>query len=285
MGMGKVIARNRLGTKSTTPVGFQPSGIVGFFIRELPSSSQGNTDTASGAGLLPYIIDTRIIPVQHRYRLAIREPVNALTHLLGAALAAVGMVVLLANGVANDSARQIVAFAIFGTSLVLLYSASGIYHAVNCSERGLALLRRLDHMMIYVLIAGTYTPVCLVLLRGRLGIGLLIAVWMIALAGIVQKLSWMQAPRWFSTVLYLGMGWAAMVVAKPLLGAAPLGFFIWIIAGGAFYTVGAVVYATKWPDPAPRTFGFHEIWHLFVMAGSFCHYWAVLAYVSHTTGA
>ena len=223
--------------------------------------------------------------MRNRYRLAIREPVNALTHLLGAVLAAVGMVVLLANGVANNSARQIVAFAIFGTSLVLLYTASGIYHSVNCSERGLAMLRRLDHMMIYVLIAGTYTPVCLVLLQGRLGIGLLIAVWMMALAGIVQKLSWMQAPRWFSTVLYLGMGWAAMIVTKPLLGAAPLGFFLWIIAGGAFYTVGAVVYATKWPDPAPRTFGFHEIWHLFVMAGSFCHFWAVLAYVSHTAAA
>jgi hemolysin III len=124
-----------------------------------------------------------------------------------------------------------------------------------------------------------------VLLRGRLGIGLLIAVWTIALAGVVQKLAWMQAPRWFSTVLYLGMGWAAMIVAKPLLGAAPLGFFLWIIAGGVFYSVGAVVYATKWPNPAPRTFGFHEIWHLFVMAGSFSHYWAVLAYVSHVATA
>ena len=219
--------------------------------------------------------------MRSRYQLPIREPVNALTHLLGAVLAAIGMVVLLVNGAANDSARQVVAFAIFGTSLVLLYSTSGIYHSLNCSERGLAMLRRLDHMMIYVLIAGTYTPVCLVLLQGRLGVGLLIAVWMIALAGIVQKLAWMQAPRWFSTVLYLSMGWAAMIVAKPLLGAAPLGFFLWIIAGGVFYSVGAVVYATKWPNPAPRTFGFHEIWHLFVMAGSFCHYWAVLAYVSH----
>jgi hemolysin III len=217
-----------------------------------------------------------------KYQLPIREPVNALTHLLGAVLAAAGMVVLLAIGAANGSTRQVVAFAIFGTSLVLLYSISGIYHSLNCSERGLGVLRRLDHMMIYVLIAGTYTPVCLVLLRGRLGIGLLITMWIMALAGIVQKLAWMEAPRWFSTLLYLGMGWAALIVAKPLLGAAPLGFFLWIIAGGMFYSVGAVVYATKWPNPAPRTFGFHEIWHLFVMAGSFCHYWAVLAYLSHT---
>ena len=212
-----------------------------------------------------------------------REPVNALTHLLGAALAAAGTIVLIVNGASNDSPRQVVAFAIFGASLVLLYSTSGIYHLLNASERGLAFLQRLDHMMIYVLIAGTYTPLCLVLLRGRLGISLLVLVWTIAVIGILQKLLWMHAPRWFSTVLYLGMGWAALAVAKPVLDAAPLGFVIWILAGGVFYTIGAIVYATKWPDPAPGVFGFHEIWHLFVMAGSFSHYWAVLEYVSHIT--
>ena len=212
-----------------------------------------------------------------------REPVNALTHLLGDALAAAGTIVLIVNGASNDSPRQVVAFAIFGASLVLLYSTSGIYHLLNASERGLAFLQRLDHMMIYVLIAGTYTPLCLVLLRGRLGISLLVLVWTIAVIGILQKLLWMHAPRWFSTVLYLGMGWAALAVAKPVLDAAPLGFVIWILAGGVFYTIGAIVYATKWPDPAPGIFGFHEIWHLFVMAGSFSHYWAVLEYVSHIT--
>ena len=211
----------------------------------------------------------------------IREPVNALTHLLGALAAAIGLVVLLVNGAANNSARQVIAFAIFGTSLVLLYSTSGIYHALNLSERGLAILRRLDHMMIYVLIAGTYTPICLVLLPGHLGIGLLIAVWAIAAIGIIQKLVWMRAPRWFSTALYLGMGWAAMIVARPLLDVAPLGFLVWVITGGLFYTVGAVVYAMKRPNFVPGVFGFHEIWHLFVLAGSFSHYWAVLAYVSH----
>lgn len=213
----------------------------------------------------------------------LREPVNALTHLLGAVLAAVGLVVLLANGVANGSARQITAFAVFGASLVLMYSTSAIYHALNLSERGLTILRRLDHMMIYVLIAGTYTPVCLVLLRGRLGIGLLITVWAIAAIGIVQKLVWMRAPRWFSTALYLGMGWVAVLVARPLLGAAPPGFLIWLIAGGVLYSVGAVVYATEWPKAVPGVFGFHEIWHVFVLGGSFSHYWAMLAYVSHVT--
>ena len=103
-----------------------------------------------------------------------------------------------------------------------------------------------------------------------------------AIFGIVQKLVWMRAPRWLSTALYLGMGWAAMIIARPLLSAAPLGFLLWIVAGGVLYSIGAVVYATKWPDPVPSVLGFHEIWHLFVMAGSFSHYWAVLAYMSHT---
>ncbi|MEO7217826.1 MAG: hemolysin III family protein [Gemmatimonadaceae bacterium] len=217
-----------------------------------------------------------------RYRLFVREPVNALTHLAGALAAAVGTVILLVNGAVNDSPRQIVAFAIFGASLVLLYATSGIYHSLNVSDRSLAILRRLDHMMIYVLIAGTYTPLCLVLLRGRLGIILLVAVWTIAAVGIVQKFVWMTAPRWFSTVLYLGMGWAAIFVVKPILNAVPAGFLIWILLGGIFYTIGAVVYATKRPDPAPNVFGFHEIWHLFVMAGSFSHYWAVFTYIAHT---
>ncbi|MEO7104322.1 MAG: hemolysin III family protein [Gemmatimonadaceae bacterium] len=216
------------------------------------------------------------------HRLAIREPVNALTHLLGAVAAAAGMIVLLVNGAENNSARQVVAFAIFGASLVMLYTTSGIYHSLNVSEHALEKLRRLDHIMIYVLIAGTYTPLCLVLLQGRLGIALLVAVWAIAVTGVVQKIVWMRAPRWFSTVLYLGMGWAGMFVARPVLQAAPAGFLAWIIAGGIFYTVGAVVYAVRRPNPIPGVFGFHEIWHLFVMAGSFSHYWAMLTYIAHT---
>lgn len=225
------------------------------------------------------------IPSSHsrvsRYHIRVREPVNALTHLLGAVVAAIGTVVLLVNGAANHSVRQIVAFAIFGTSLVLLYGTSGIYHSLNVSERGLAILRRLDHMMIYVLIAGTYTPLCLVLLHGRLGIALLIAVWAIAAIGVAQKLVWMTAPRWISTILYLGMGWAALIVVKPILHSAPVGFLVWIVLGGVFYSLGAVVYATRRPNPAPNAFGFHEIWHLFVMAGSLCHYLAFLGYVAH----
>jgi hemolysin III len=214
-----------------------------------------------------------------------REPVNAWTHLVGVVLSAVGLVVLLVIAIEHRSVRQIVAYSVFGGSLVLMYGASALYHSLGFSERGLANLRRLDHMMIYVLIAGTYTPIGLVLLRSRLAWGLLVAIWVIAALGILQKVAWMRAPRWLSVAQYLGMGWLGVLVARPLLRVAPAGFFVWLITGGVFYSVGALVYAAKWPraapDSAPRVFGFHEIWHLFVLAGSFSHYWAILAYTSN----
>ena len=217
-------------------------------------------------------------------RVSIREPVNGLTHLAGAILSVVGLVVLLMIAIDNGSVRQLVAFSIFGTSLVAMYCASAFYHSLKLSERGVAHMRRIDHMMIYVLIAGTYTPICLVLLRGRLGLGLLIAVWSLAAIGVVQTVAWMTAPDWLSTALYIGMGWLALVVIRPLLAAAPLGFFYWILAGGIIYTGGALIRAARWPrvrkGKLPRLFGSHEIWHLCVMGGSFAHYWAILAYTS-----
>ena len=217
-------------------------------------------------------------------RYSLREPVNALTHSIGALISVFGLVVLLIVAISNGSARQIVAFSIFGGSLVAMYSVSALYHSFSLSERGLAHLRRLDHMMIYVLIAGTYTPVCLLLLPGRLGLILLIAVWSLAAVGTVQKIFWMNAPTWLSTALYLGMGWIAVLIVRPLLAAAPTAFFLWLIAGGLFYSLGAVVFATEWPKKTTaagtRMFASHEVWHLFVMAGSLSHYWAILTYAS-----
>jgi hemolysin III len=139
-------------------------------------------------------------------------------------------------------------------------------------------------MMIYVLIAGTYTPVCLLLLPEPLGLVLLSTVWALAAIGTAMKIVWMDSPTWISTALYLGMGWIAVLLVKPLLAVAPTAFFLWITAGGIFYSVGAIVHAMHWPRRStaerPLAFGSHEIWHLFVMAGSFCHYWAILAYAS-----
>jgi hemolysin III len=217
-------------------------------------------------------------------RISLREPVNGLTHLAGAILSIVGFIVLVVIAVENGSTRQIVAFSIFGASLVAMYCASAFYHSLKLSERGVAHLRRIDHMMIYILIAGTYTPVCLVILGGRLGVGLLIAVWSLAIMGVLQTITWMHAPEWLSTALYIGMGWIAILVIRPLLTAAPVGFFYWLLAGGIIYTVGAVIHAVDWPrmreGASRRLFGSHEIWHLCVMAGSFAHYWAILAYVA-----
>lgn len=219
-------------------------------------------------------------------RFSLREPVNGLTHLAGAILSVFGLVVLLVIAVENGNPRQVVAFSIFGASLVSMYCASAFYHSLKISERGVAHLRRIDHMMIYIFIAGTYTPICLLLLRGRLGIGLLIAVWSLAALGVLQTVAWMRAPQWFSTAVYIGMGWIAIFVIRPLLAAAPPGFFFWLLAGGVIYTLGAVVHATNWPRRRtagkPFLFGSHEIWHLCVMAGSFAHYWAILAYASRT---
>ena len=219
-----------------------------------------------------------------RFRVPFREPINSMTHFAGALLSIVGIAVLIAIAIEGGSARKIVAFSIFGASLVSMYCASAFYHGLKVSAQAVAHLRRIDHMMIYILIAGSYTPVCLVLLRGRVGLGLLIAVWSLAALGVFQTVVWMRAPQWLATALYIGMGWIAVFLVKPLLNAAPPGFLLWLLAGGIIYTLGAVVHATKWPrattGATPRLFGSHEIWHLCVMGGSFAHYWAMLAYVA-----
>ena len=212
-------------------------------------------------------------------RLRLREPVNAITHLLGAALSIIGLVVLLMATVEKGNSRQIVAVSIFGASLVSMYVVSALYHASTLSERGMGHFRRIDHVMIYVLIAGSYTPICLIVLGDRLGTVLLVSVWTLAAFGVFQKIVWMHAPSWLSTALYLGMGWIGALLARPLISAASSGFFLWLLSGGIAYSLGAVIYSNKWPRGA-KVFGPHEIWHLFVMAGSFAHYWAILSYVA-----
>ena len=217
-------------------------------------------------------------------RFSPREPVNTLTHVAGALMAGAGFLVLLVIAVENESARQLVAFSIFGGSLFATYCASAFYHSLRLSERGVAHLRRIDQMMVFVLIAGTYTPICLILLRGPLGLGLLICVWSIAALGILQTIAWAKAPAWVANTLYIGMGWIALVVVGPLLRAAPPGFFLWLLAGGVIYTVGAAILASHWPrvpkGSLPKLIGSHEIWHLCVIGGSCAHYWAILAYTS-----
>jgi hemolysin III len=213
----------------------------------------------------------------------LRNPVSGLSHFIGFLLSIVALVVLVTYASTEGTPWHIVTFAIFGTSLILLYGASSLYHLLPLSPHGITIMRRIDHIMIFVLIAGTYTPVCLVPLRGALGWSLFGIIWGCAVAGIFLALFWINAPRWFSILIYLIMGWIVVVAFYPLMQAIPFGGIVWFALGGLCYSIGAIIYALKRPNPIPDIFGFHEIWHLLVMAGSFCHFWAMLHYVL-TTG-
>ena len=199
----------------------------------------------------------------------IREPFNGVSHLVGLALACAGSWALLqwARG-----PWETAAFTIYGGTLILLYGISFLYHSLPVEGRPLKALRTLDHIAIYFLIAGTYTPVALITLHNRLGWSLLAAVWLIALAGIPFKLFFLDAPVWFSTGTYLAMGYLALIAIVPLAQAVSLTGLLWLVAGGMAYTVGAVIYSYRRPNPFPGRFGHHEIWHLLVMAGSACHF-------------
>ncbi len=216
---------------------------------------------------------------QKNKKFQIKEPINAFTHFLGFLMSIPIMITLTMKAYQNASLLSVIAFLIFGISLLLLYGASTIYHTLNISQKGTALLRRIDHMMIFVLIAGTYTPVCLIPLRGKWGWTLFIAVWGFAFAGILLKIFWLNAPRWFSTLLYVVMGWLVLVAFVPLERAIPIGDIVLLASGGIVYTIGAVIYAVKWSKLKLKYFGFHEIFHLFVMGGSALHVLFMFQYV------
>lgn len=209
----------------------------------------------------------------------IKDPISSLTHFLGALLSIAALVLMVYYAAKGASVWHIVSFSVFGASLILLYTASTVYHTVLISERITRILRKIDHMMIYVLIAGTYTPICLIPLRGAWGWSLLISIWCIAITGIILKGFWMGAPRWVSTLIYTLMGWLIAVAFVPLVKTIPLGGVLWMLAGGLLYTLGAVIYGLKWPKINLRYFGFHEVFHLFVLGGSFCHFWLMFRYI------
>lgn len=209
----------------------------------------------------------------------IKDPVSGFTHLAGALLSIAGLVVLVCFAAIKATAWHVVSFSIFGASLILLYTASSLYHLLPVSDKATAVLRRIDHMMIFVLIAGTYTPVCLVPLRGAWGWSIFGVIWGTAIAGIFLKAFWMNAPRWLSTAFYLIMGWLVVIAFWPLINAVPAAGIVWLLAGGLMYTVGGVIYGAKWPKIESKLFGFHEIFHLFVMAGSICHFIFMFRYI------
>lgn len=211
--------------------------------------------------------------------LKVKDPFSGFSHLFGAVLSVVGLVFLIRYAVTNGTVWHIVSFSIFGASLILLYTASSLYHLLVVSEKGSLILRKIDHTMIYVLIAGTYTPVCLIPLRGGWGWSILISIWAIAMVGIVLKILWFNAPRWLYTMFYVIMGWLIVIAFTPIVKTMPAAAVWWLVAGGLLYSVGALIYGTKWPKLKSKVFGFHEIFHLFVLYGSFCHFWLMFRYV------
>ena len=212
-------------------------------------------------------------------RLHIKDPGSALTHLIGIIISIFGTALLLYFSVIQETVRHIVSFSIYGASLILLYSASTIYHTIDISPKITKILRKIDHMMIFILIAGTYTPICLIALEGFWRWGMLIGIWALALIGIFIKAFWMTAPRWLSTLFYILMGWLAVIAIVPLVHSLPVGGIVWLVFGGLFYTVGALIYGLKRPKLPFKNFGFHEVFHVFVLAGSICHYWMMLRYI------
>lgn len=207
----------------------------------------------------------------------IREPINSITHMIGVLLSLTGLALLLTK-TSDMGTAQLVSALTFGLSLVLLYSSSSIYHGVISSQGVIRLLRKIDHCMIYVLIAGTYTPICLLILKGKLGTGLLLGIWSLALLGIVLKLVWLDAPRWLYTGFYLLLGWVAVFFIYPLSLVLPgRGIFL-LILGGILYSAGSVFYALKPERLKFWKFGFHEIFHLFILAGSIVHYIFIYQY-------
>ncbi|MGM9929089.1 MAG: hemolysin III family protein [Bacillus sp. (in: firmicutes)] len=210
----------------------------------------------------------------------IREPINGLTHLAGAILSFVGLLAMVLKAASlHASILQITAIIIFGISMILLYSASATYHMVIAKDRVIAFLRRIDHSMIFILIAGSYTPFCLISLHGTTGWILFTIVSIIAVLGIGFKLIWFSCPRWLSTALYIAMGWIIIFAAVPLGQALSTQGLFLLILGGILYTVGGVIYALKPKWMTFKYMGFHEIFHIFIMLGSLAHFLCVYFYV------
>jgi hemolysin III len=210
----------------------------------------------------------------------LRDPMSGLTHFIGALLAVAGLVALIIKASIPLKPWHLTTYCVFGVGMILLYTASTLYHWLPLSQEGTERLRKFDHMMIFVLIAATYTPICLIPLRGAWGWGIFGTVWAVALMGIVFKLFWIHAPRWLTTLMYICMGWIAVVGIVPLVRTLQAGALFWLFAGGVLYTIGGIIYALKRPDPIPHIFGFHEVFHIFVMLGTAAHFWTVYRYVS-----
>ncbi|MBI1795296.1 MAG: hemolysin III family protein [Chloroflexi bacterium] len=208
----------------------------------------------------------------------LREPVNGLTHFFAAIIAAVGLIALIVIG--WNSLVKEVSLSIYGASLILLFAASAAYHMVKAGPKVIAVFRKLDHAAIYLLIAGTYTPISAIMFTGFWKWGLLAIVWSLAVIGIVVKMFIIKAPRWITAGVYLVMGWLSLAAIGEMLRVLPVGALVWLITGGVIYTLGAIVYITKKLDFVPGVFGFHEVWHIFVILAALAHFIAIAVYIA-----
>ncbi|HPH97518.1 MAG TPA: hemolysin III family protein [Anaerolineaceae bacterium] len=208
----------------------------------------------------------------------LRDPVSGLTH-LGAAIAAlIGLIVMLVMGW-GDTTKEI-SLLVYGLSLIGMFSASATYHMVNSGPGVIKWLRKIDHSAIYLLIAGTYTPICLNFFTGFWSWGLLIIIWAMAVIGVTVKLFVINAPRWVTAGIYLIMGWLSIMAVQEMLRTMPGAAIFWLVMGGVLFTLGAIIYMTKKPDPWPGVFGFHEIWHIFVILGCLAHFIVIAVFIA-----
>lgn len=211
----------------------------------------------------------------------VKDPGSAITHFIGMIMAVFAIIPLIIKAASEPDRIYIVSIVVYAVSLVLLYLASTVYHTFNKGEKVNKRLKKFDHMMISVLIAGTYTPICLLVIKGTLGIVLLCIIWGLAIGGIILKALWVTCPKWVSSVLYIGMGWTCVLAFTRILNNLSLIAFMWLLIGGIVYTIGGVIYALKLPlfNNRHKYFGSHEIFHLFVMGGSICHFILIYSYV------
>lgn len=210
----------------------------------------------------------------------LREPISSITHLIAGGLSIIATILLISKQLILGNVNQMlfISSIIFGVSLVLLYFTSGIYHAISATkEKTIKIMKKLDHSMIYVLIAGSYSPFCLYVLPKKIGIPVFTILWLIAAIGITLKILWINMPRVLSTVLYIGMGWLALFVIEELYVNLPPKAFFLLVLGGVLYTIGGVIYAIKKPNF--KNWNFHDIFHIFTMLGSLSHFILVFLYL------
>lgn len=208
----------------------------------------------------------------------LREPISSLTHLLAAVFSFIGLITLVYFGWGDF--QKLITFIIYGLSLILMFSASGTYHMVIARDSIILNLRKLDHSAIYLLIAGTYTPICIYFFSGFWQFGMLAIIWSLALIGIIVKLFLINAPRWITAGVYLIMGWLAIMGVQEILRTMPTAAIIWLVIGGLFYSLGAIIYITKFMNFIPGKFGFHEVWHVFVILGALSHYYLIFRFIA-----